>query len=380
MDFASQSGHARWLNPGDGENWGSDLLEFLLFHLKVMQRKAIALRAKVAAVRYFHLIHGKGDCTMYATRVKTLLKGIDKRAAPNAKWPFSLELSERMREDVETNKIGAAVDEKETIFVTALLGFLSLLRVSELAQVRRSDITIGETEMERRIILVIRRSKTDQSGQGVTRALLGPHTKLCPVAPVQSFLERCGIGADEPLFGESLRVRLEGGLKSAAIANGVHTDVMGAHSPRAGGATSLYIGGVSVVIIQRFGRWGSASFLRYLWYDSVALEPLSAVLATNSGMLNQLRMTRTNANNIPRRGKSYRSGGSDRSLPSPASPDMCADGWMADVEELMDSAERARGLNCRSPSHASVDLTLVSQEKTPRTSPEVSITRGMERK
>ena len=186
IDFASERGHSCWLNPDSGEDWDSNLIEFLLFHQHVMQRKAGTLRTKVAAARYFHLIRGKSDFTACGTRVKTLLRGIDKREAPNAKRPFNLELLEWMMRDARESLAGPGTDEKETIFAAAVLGFYFLLRVSEIAQVRRSDITVESTGKGRRIILVIRRSKTDQAGQGVTRALLETKTEICPVATMEN--------------------------------------------------------------------------------------------------------------------------------------------------------------------------------------------------
>ena len=208
--------------------------------------------------------------------------------------------------DARKSLTGSLIDEKETLFAAAVLGFYFLLRVSEIAQVKRSDITIENTGKGRGIILAIRRSKTDQAGQGVARALLETKTDVCPVAIMEDFLLKRKNKGDQPILGNDLRIRLESGLKSAASANGVSPDVIGAHSLRAGGATSLYIQGVAVLLIQRFGRWKSASFLRYLRYDSIALGPLSGALWRESGMLNQLRLTRSNTQTT---GGLFRAGG-----------------------------------------------------------------------
>ena len=94
IDFASERGHSCWLSPDSGEEWDSNLIEFLLFHQHVTQRRAGTLRTKVDAVRYFHLIHGKGDFTACGTRVRTLLKGIDKREAPQCEKTVQLGIAD----------------------------------------------------------------------------------------------------------------------------------------------------------------------------------------------------------------------------------------------------------------------------------------------
>ena len=58
---------------------------------------------------------------------------------------------------------------------------------------------------------------------------------------------------EENIFGEMLRLRIECQLKSAAIANGIGPLAIGSHSLRAGGATALYVKGISITLIQRFG-------------------------------------------------------------------------------------------------------------------------------
>ena len=141
----------------------------------------------MAAVRYFHLAHGKCDFTLCEARVKTLLKGAGKRESPNAKRPFNVELLTWMQKRVKDDP-NASV-ERNTLLTSAVLGFFYLLRVSEIAQVRRSDITIGETPKGKRMILVIRQSKTEQAGAGITRALVEKKSNLRPVRFMESFLK-----------------------------------------------------------------------------------------------------------------------------------------------------------------------------------------------
>ena len=50
------------------------------------------------------------------------------------------------------------------------------------------------------------------------------------------------------------------------------------HSLRAGCATTLYAAGADPVDIQRWGRWQSSIYMRYIWYDNMRLHHLSSAL------------------------------------------------------------------------------------------------------
>ena len=291
-EFAEQRGRSPWIQyRNDDDEWGGNFLEFLLFHSEVMKRKSSTSGTKVAAVRYFHLINGKGDFTAMGLRVKTLVNGVSKREVPNAKRPYNIELIQEIKKKIDEsgnpNQQGDAM-----IFAAVVMGFFFLLRVSEIANIRRSDITIEDNDNGRRLILVIRRSKTDQAGMGVARVLRETDLEICPVRTMVEFLKGNKNEKDAPIFGSDVRPRMEVMMKTIAAAKGVDPDLIGSHSLRAGGATSLYIRGVSVTLIQRFDRWKSASFIRYLRYDAIALEPLSLELAKSAGMLEQLKLGR----------------------------------------------------------------------------------------
>ena len=178
---------------------------------------------------------------------------------------------------------------------------------------------------------------------------------ICPVEILGKYFKNQKWGENESLFGEMLRLRIEGQLKTAAVANGVNPSVIGSHSLRAGGATALYVRGISVTLTQRFGRWKSASFLRYLRFGSLALEPLTTSISSASGMLNQLRMSNSynKADSSMGRIDQCRAGGNRESrVPAAVS----ANDWETDAEALLDREEDRGDYLCRSPSVNSVDL------------------------
>ena len=71
--------------------------------------------------------------------------------------------------------------------------------------------------------------------------------------------------------------------------NGAMRNLVGEHSMRPGGATSLYVMGVDLLLLQIFGRWQADSYLIYLRRGLVASEPHAKILARTTGMLVQLQ-------------------------------------------------------------------------------------------
>ena len=131
----------------------------------------------------------------------------------------------------------------------------ALLRVSEVAALEVGDIDWGSST------LLVRRSKTDQEGEGAALYLGKPTLKR-----IRVWLEAAGIEAG-PLFRPVTR----GGLvtkaaltprsvrriiKARAEAAGVEGRVSG-HSLRVGTAQSLAARGATVIEMQQAGRWQS---------------------------------------------------------------------------------------------------------------------------
>ncbi len=131
----------------------------------------------------------------------------------------------------------------------------ALLRVSEL-----EDLDVGDVDLAEQTVL-IRRSKTDQEGEGVVQYLGEP-----TIARVRAWIE-AGALTEGPLFRSILksgRLR-EGRLTRRSIRRiiirrardaGVKGRISG-HSLRVGGAQSLAGAGASLVEMQLAGRWRS---------------------------------------------------------------------------------------------------------------------------
>ena len=57
-----------------------------------------------------------------------------------------------------------------------------------------------------------------------------------------------------------------------------------------GGATSLFVSGVSLGDIRRFGRWRSATFHEYLRFDDLQYRRLSELMVNSASLTDQLRL------------------------------------------------------------------------------------------
>ena len=102
----------------------------------------------------------------------------------------------------------------DRLWTATLVGFMFLLRASELEALEVKDVTFGEYDGTRYVRIFIRKSKTDQGEFGVFRSLNEKNKTLRPL--------------------------------------------------RSGGATCLYLAGVGLEFTRRFDRWKSSTFSIYL--------------------------------------------------------------------------------------------------------------------
>lgn len=127
------------------------------------------------------------------------------------------------------------------------LGFSAGLRRSEIAGLRVDDLEIDAKSMR----IQIRRSKTDQAGQGVELVIeRTPASAFCAVAAVEAWIKvaeldggplfrsvnRWGHVAHDAISGEAIRLI----VRNRAIDAGLKRDDFRAHSLRAGLATTAF--------------------------------------------------------------------------------------------------------------------------------------------
>lgn len=240
-------------------------------------KKAATITRALASIAEVH--KAKGHPSPIDPRVKIVAKGIrnkigtkQDRARPIL--PADLKIMvQQIGDDLQGTRDRAMV----------LLGFAGAFRRSELVGLNRDDVKAVREGLE----VTVRRSKTDQEGQGRTVAVpYGSHHDTCPVRAMMDWLAVLDVqhpagGAlfrpvkhtmVEPIRASDKAVdRL---VKRLAIAASLPE--VSAHSLRAGLATAAYLSGKSDRAIMQQGRWTStASVNRYirdgkLWKDDNA--------------------------------------------------------------------------------------------------------------
>ena len=139
-----------------------------------------------------------------------------------------------------------------------LLGFAGAFRRSELV-----SLDVGDLELRRDgYVVTLRRSKTDQEGQGMLRGIpYGGHKETCPVRAVKAWLADSSI-LEGPLFRSVNRHgHLQPGrltaqvvalvVKRCAESAGLDAERYAGHSLRAGLVTSADEAGVETRLIMR---------------------------------------------------------------------------------------------------------------------------------
>jgi site-specific recombinase XerD len=229
-----------------------------LAHMADSGLRPASIARKTAALRYAHKLAGHESPTTAET-VRAVARGIrrDKGTAPDRKRPVTaavLMAMLRLCPDTLAGKRDRAL---------LALGFAGAFRRSELCALEVGDLT--ETKDG------LRRSKTDQEGQGQSVAI--PHGRLIrPVEAVQSWLAAAEINAGpllrpvfkgqrvQPMALTSRSVSLI--LKRYCEAIGLDPALYAGHSLRAGYITSAAESGAQSFRIADHSRQKSLEMLR----------------------------------------------------------------------------------------------------------------------
>lgn len=163
-----------------------------------------------------------------------------------------------------------------------LLGFVGAFRRSELVGLNVEDLTPTEGGLA----VTVRRSKTDQTGEGTAKAIpYGANPDACPVTALQDWLTAAGITSG-PVFRSVRKGGQIGGrlsdkavariVKAAAEAIGADPDTVAGHSLRSGFATSAALNGATDrAIMKQTGHRSRTMVDRYvrvasIWQDNAA--------------------------------------------------------------------------------------------------------------
>jgi site-specific recombinase XerD len=226
-------------------------------------RKASTIGRRAAAIAHCHKLAGHEPPTS-AEAVRAVLRGIRRTigAAPERKQAATADVITTMLRCINTATLKGKRDK-----ALLSLGFAAALRRSELVALEVGDLV----EVADGFRLTVRKSKTDQEGEGAEIAIPRGY-RLRPVEAVQAWLAAAEI-SEGPLF----RPVLKGGriqpealtafsaaqiVKHYAERAGLDPAVFAGHSLRSGFLTSAAEAGASVFKMMEVSRHKSVDVLR----------------------------------------------------------------------------------------------------------------------
>lgn len=215
--------------------------------------KAVTIIRRTCAVRYAHQLAGFDTLPTNSLVVRKTLRGImrQKLIAPDRKKPATADIIKMMADMADDSLIG--IRDRAIL----LVGFAGAFRRSELVAMQVDDIDIEENGMA----IMIRKSKTDQVGEGKPKPILRGES-YCPVAALQFWLRAADIAS-----GYVFRQIKKGGrvysnndpekpdLSDRMVANivkkyadmiGLDSTLYSGHSLRRGFITSALLAGASI--------------------------------------------------------------------------------------------------------------------------------------
>ena len=161
-----------------------------------------------------------------------------------------------------------------------IMMFLGLLRESEAVALEDKDVWVDEVEgYDRQMMyIVIRKSKTDQTGETATVVLSAcPESDICPVRWLQHYRSLRGkatcLFAKTDVGGPLAKRTVRALVKAWLLRIGVNPEGYGSHSMRRGGATAAVAANVKMHVLKRHGRWASDAV--YLYVVDAMAEKLS---------------------------------------------------------------------------------------------------------
>ena len=230
-------------------------------------------RLYLCAVGYQCKIQNVNDVTKNFILAKIIL-GMQKAAS---KGKSRLPITISLLSSIVAKLPAVCTNAYEVQLFTAAfcLAFFGFFRIGEITVtkkeyihkiVAKNDITLDT--VNGKLTILLRYSKTDQSGKGVTLTLSQTDTSICPVKSTKAFLA-VRPKLDGPLLchlnGKTLtRYQFSAVLKKALTCLSVNYGYYKAHSFRIGAATTASKLGHSVETIKQAGRWSSDAYRLYI--------------------------------------------------------------------------------------------------------------------
>ena len=222
------------------------------------------------------------DSPTASTAVTNAVKGYSRLnpKQPDRRLPVTYEIMRHIRMNIPTTS--GNVHDQRVHWCAFTFAFFGFLRVSEVAApsscgavpLRGIDVELGRDT----VTLSIRRSKTDQTGEGQAVVLHASKRSVCPVAAcsaLQDSLRALGFWSRNDSFftmkdGSVLTVSRFRESFKIALAGVAERHRFGTHSFRIGAATEAAMAGTHPDDIKLAGRWKSGAYQGYIRRPNVS--------------------------------------------------------------------------------------------------------------
>ena len=91
------------------------------------------------------------------------------------------------------------------------------------------------------------------------------------------------------IFPDDISMRLSTLVKWTAAAHGLPAHRFATHPLRSGGASAMFVAGVSFRDIKRFGWWSSSTVRIYLFHDDATYKDVGKKMVQSQGLLRELK-------------------------------------------------------------------------------------------
>lgn len=239
---------SEWCYQRKAKNLPADAATIAAFIADESSRsKPSTIRRRLAAIRKMHQVAGHPN-PCEAAAVKSTIKGVERQygIAQEGKAPATLAKIEAMVN-------GCAPNTLDGLRARAILlvGFAGAFRRSELCAMTCEDLKWSSEG----VIITVRRSKTDQRGKGMYKAIPYVSGGLCAATALKVWLNAAGIDSG-PVFRSFNRIgkpkptamsdhALAIVIKTSAGRCGLDPNLFSGHSLRAGHVTEARSRGVS---------------------------------------------------------------------------------------------------------------------------------------
>ena len=262
----------------------SEILAAYVAHLSDTGAACSTVGQTMAAISSAHKAEGLSSPTD-TLLIKKLVKGYQREhgTAPQRKDAATVEIVRAMLAVTLQDNSPKAIRDAAVI----ALGFAGAFRRSELSALNMEDLKWTLRDDEEVLLITVRRSKTDQEGQGITKAIFpGREENTSPTALLKRWLSLLSNPTHGPLFREVLKggritdkrlnaqsIRLI--VKQAAAATGLTLD-LSAHSLRSGFVTTAIRQGKTERSIMNQTGHRSSQTLRGYFQREDAIEDNAA--------------------------------------------------------------------------------------------------------